>query len=158
MSIFVVNITHPVGLSATRTDHGPRSIPSHIIESWIEKAVAVTSTASQSTFVDFDALRRSIRDTANLPHGWDSGSAGPMSNEAVQNAISLLNALESARISPSRIIPTCDDSILIRYPIHNQTIEWEFFCDGDNVRVQIEPNGSKSYLEVSADQITRDHI
>jgi hypothetical protein len=80
-----------------------------------------------------------------------------MSTEAIQNAISLVNALESARISPSTIIPTCDDSILIRYHIYNQTIEWEFFCEGDNVRVQIEPDGAKSYLEVSADQIG-DHI
>jgi hypothetical protein len=154
MSIFLVNITHPAGLTATPTDYGPRSLTNLIRESRIENAAETSNTASSSTFVDFDALRRKIRDTANLPHGWDSGSAGPMSNQAIQNAISLLNALESARISPSRIIPTCDDSVLIRYPIQNQTIEWEFFCDGDNVRVQIEPNGSKSYLEVSADQIS----
>ena len=157
MSILLVNITHPAGLTATPTDYGPRSLTNLIRQSWTENASATTNAASRSTFVDFDALRRKIRDTANLPHGWDSGSAEPMSNEAVQNAISLLDALESARISPSRIIPTCDDSILIRYQIHNQTIEWEFFFDGDNVRVQIEPNGSKSYLEVSADQI-RDRI
>jgi hypothetical protein len=158
MSNLLVNITaHSAVLTATPTDYGPRSLTNLIRESWTENAVPTTNTGSRSMFVDFDAFRQKIRDTANLPQGWDSGSAGPISNEAIQNAISLLDALESARISPSRIIPTCDDSILIRYPIHNQTIEWEFFCEGDNVRVQIEPNGSKSYLEVSADQIS-DHI
>jgi len=153
MSIFEVVITYPAGLSATPTDYGPRSIPSQILESWIEKGSITDTAASRSTFVDFGALRQRIRDTAGLPPGWDSGIAGPMSTEAIQNAISLVNALESARISPSKVIPTCDDSILIRYHLHNQTIEWEFFCDGDNVRVQIEPDGTKSYSEVRADQI-----
>jgi hypothetical protein len=157
MNIFVIESTYPAGSRATPTDHGPRSIPSRILEFWIENFSPVTGTASRSTFVDIGALRQRIKDTANLPLGWDSGSAGPMSNEAIQNAISLVKALESARILPSTIIPTCDDSLLIRYHLHNQTIEWEFFCDGDNVRVQIEPDGAKSYLEVRPDEIG-DHI
>jgi hypothetical protein len=153
MSIFEVVMTYPAGLSATPTDYGPRSIPSQILESSIGRLSSNTDTASRSIFVDFGALRQRIRDTASLPLGWDLGSAGPMSTEAIQNAISLVNALESARISPPKVIPTCDDSILIRYHLHNQIIEWEFFCDGDNVRVQIEPDGAKSYLEIRADQI-----
>jgi hypothetical protein len=115
MNIFVIESTYPAGSRATPTDHGPRSIPSRILEFWIENFSPVTGTASRSTFVDFGALRQRIKDTANLPLGWDSGSAGPMSNEAIQNAISLVKALESAPILPSTIIPTCDDSLLIRY-------------------------------------------
>jgi hypothetical protein len=156
MSIALINIDKR-GFVEQPRDRGPRSISNQVIESWINKADSVIEAASRITFVDFDALRQRIRDTANLMPGWDSGSAGPMSGEAIEHALSLLNALESARIPPSRVIPTCDDSILVRYHIHNQTIEWEFFSEGDNVRVQIEPDGTKSYLEVNADQIS-DHI
>jgi len=142
-----VNLAERVRGSLLEFDVGPRSRTNLLSESWSEEAISSTDTTLRSTFVDFDALRQKVRDTANLPRGWDSGSAGPMSNQAVQNAISLLDALESVRISPSIVIPTCDDSILIRYPIHNQTIEWEFFCEGDNVRVQVEASGIKAYLE-----------
>jgi hypothetical protein len=141
-------------------DRGPRrSFPGQIIEWRIQQPSSVeVSNSSRIRLIDFELLRQTVRDSAHLPQGWDSGNAGPMSDVAIQNAIRLLDLLESARISPSRVIPTCDDSILIRYQIHDDTIEWEFFSEGDNVRVQIEPSGEESYLEIPADQISRQYI
>jgi hypothetical protein len=137
-------------------DRGPRSFPGQIIE-WKTSSPSSVA-ASDVTLIDYEEYRQRIRETASLPHGWDSGNAGPMSEEAIQNAIRLLDLLESARISPSRVVPTCDDSILIRYPMHDLTIEWEFFSQGDNVRVQIAPSGEETYLEIPADQISQRYI
>jgi hypothetical protein len=149
------------GSQLQRFDRGPRrfSLPAQFIEWRSEQTnpVEASNTSSGITFVNFDFLRQAVMETADLPQGWDSGNAGPMSADAIQHAIWLLNGLEDARISPTRVIPTCDDSILIRYPFHDQTIEWEFFSESDCIRVQIEPTGAKSYLEIPADQI-RQHI
>lgn len=143
----------------TERDSGPRrSFPSKIIKWLSDRDRSVTGTASKITFVDFIALKQQVKDTLFLARGWDSGEAGPMSPTAVHHAILLLDALESAKIWPSRVIPTCDDSILIRYPLHDKTIEWEFFSEGDNVRVQIEPTGQKSYMEVPSREIGAAHI
>jgi hypothetical protein len=158
MSNPVCTITNQIDFrSRAERDRGPRSFGGQIGEWSTDRGDSVTKTGSQGIFVNFDVLRYKVLETADLPQGWDSGNAGPMSPQAIQHAIWLLNALEAARISPTRVIPTCDDSILIRYPFHDQTIEWEFFSEGDNIRVQIESNGEKSYLEVPADQI-RQHI
>jgi hypothetical protein len=148
-----------LGSRIQRFDRGPRrfSFPAQIIEWRSEQTnpVEASNTSSGITFVNFDFLRQAVMETADLPQGWDSGNAGPMSPAAIQHAIWLLNALEAARISPSRVIPTCDDSILIRYHFHDETIEWEFFSEGDNVRVRIEASGERSYLEIPADQIAQ---
>lgn len=139
----------------TDRDRGPRrSLPSKVVKWLSDQDRSVTGTASKVTFVDFIALKQRVKDTLHLPHGWDSGEAGPMSPTAVHHAILLLDALESTKIWPSRVVPTCDDSILIRYSMYDQTIEWEFFSQGDNVRVQIDSAGEKSYLEVSVDEIS----
>ena len=147
------------GSQLQRFDRGPRrfSFPGQIIEWRSEQTnpVEASNASSGITFVNFDFLRQTVMETADLPKGWDSGNAGPMSPAAIQHAIWLLNALEAARISPSSVIPTCDDSILIRYPFNHGTIEWEFFSEGDNIRVRIEPSGEKSYLEIPDDQIAQ---
>jgi hypothetical protein len=143
--------------SGLRLDPGPRSFAAQIREWSTDRTASITETASHGTFIDFDTLQYSVLETADLPQGWDSGNAGPMSPDAIQHALWLLQSLKNARIFPTRVIPTCDNSILIRYPMHDQTIEWEFFSQGDNIRVQIEATGEKSYLEVPADQI-RQHI
>jgi hypothetical protein len=138
-------------------DRGPRSFPAFISE-WESNRPNIlldTRPASKITLVDFEDFRQRARETGTLPEGWDSGNAGPMSEVAIRNAIRLIDLLESARISPSRVVPTCDDSILIRYQMHTQTVEWEFFSQGDNVRAQIAPDGEESYLEIPADQISQ---
>jgi hypothetical protein len=158
MSVPVLTITNQIDLrSRAERDRGPRSFAAQSGQWSINRAEPATKTGSTGFIVDFDLLRYKVLETAALPKGWDSGNAGPMSADAIQHALWLLDGLEAARISPTRVIPTCDDSILIRYPLHDQTIEWEFFSEGDNIRVQIEPTGEKSYLEIPADQI-RQHI
>jgi hypothetical protein len=158
MSIPVLTITNQIDFkSQPERERGPRSFAAQSGEWSGERPNSTTKAASQGTFVDFNLLRYRVLETADLPQGWNSADSGPMSPTAIQHAIWLLDGLEAARIFPTRVIPTCDDSILIRYALHDQTIEWEFFSQGDNIRVQIEPTGEKSYLEIAADQISQ-HI
>jgi len=134
---------------------GPRSLAAYI-----PKVSAISLPSSTMTtrlldvkIIDFDSLRRRVREAARLSQGWDTYDAQPISYAAIKNAIDLLNLLEAKRIIPSAVLPTCDDSVLIRYKMAHQTIEWELFSNGDNVRVQIEPNGDKKYIEVAAREI-----
>lgn len=153
----IFTITSPPATESRIVDRGPRrTFPGQVIRWRTEDANPVEiGNASEIRLMFFDILREQVMETAYLPPGWDSRNAGPMSAEAIQNAIRLLDSLESARISPETVIPTCDDSILIRYALFNQTIEWEFFSAGDNVRAQIEPGGETSYVEVAAAEISQ---
>jgi hypothetical protein len=101
------------------------------------------------------------------PSDWDSYGAGPMSAIAIDNAIKLVDERERLGCSVEAVLPTCDESILIRYARDGKghkwefsgdggiaKVDWEFFNDGDNVRVIMTHEGKdREYREVRANEI-----
>jgi len=102
---------------------------------------------------EFEDVRDQIRCFGDLPGGWDSYRAGPMSSVAIENALVAVNRLQEFGIKPSRVAPTSDGSILIRYLREETKFEWEFYSDGENLRIEIDQHGNEAYREVPPDEI-----
>jgi len=132
---------------------GPRSLSNfHLDEPHVPAAAVQFSFDSVSRF---ELLRRQIKSFANLPQGWDSYRARPLSAEAITNAFAVLEQMEECGIVPSRVAPTCDNSILLRYSQFGTRVEWEFFSDGESLRVAINDSGEENILEVPSSRIGR---
>jgi hypothetical protein len=139
----------------------PRYWDSNVPSAWYVftgEQPRVPSAAQQYVIAlasEFEAIRDQVRYCGDLPYGWDSYRAGPMSPVAIQNALLAVDSLEKLGVKPSRVAPTSDGSILIRYFREGRRFEWEFYSDGENLRVEIDQCGNETYLEVSSDEISQ---
>lgn len=102
----------------------------------------------------FEQLREKVAAFGHLPHNWDSYGAAPIGSVAVFRAFMLLTQLEQKNLCPDVILPTSDESILIRFTNKEQVIqEWEFFSDGQIGKLVIDAAGNHAYSDVPIDEL-----
>lgn len=82
---------------------------------------------------------------AKLPENWDSFGSGPISELAIKNAKASWTALQTSGITPDRISPTPDDSVLFELKRESQAVLMEFFGTGDIAVVSVEGETEKLY-------------
>jgi hypothetical protein len=94
-----------------------------------------------------------IRKYKDLPVGWDSYHAQPMNETSITNALKFVDILRLKGVEVEYISATSDESIFLRYLWEGTTVEWEFYNDGDNVKVVCNPKGKDfEYYAVGSEE------
>jgi hypothetical protein len=111
---------------------------------WTFASVAVPGIKQvESTF------RSQIQAIARLPKGWDSYDAKAPSKIACEHALTLLENLEAEGIKPTRIAPTSDESVLVRFATDSKLFECDFYSDGAIGVSVVQQGYEKQYFDVS---------
>jgi hypothetical protein len=101
----------------------------------------------------FESLRFRVSSFASLRPGWDSYLALAPSMLAVRTARQFLGKLEIEDLLPNAVIPTSDESILIRYVRSGVTYRWEFYSDGEIAYSKERDGGAREYFDVASNDI-----
>jgi hypothetical protein len=120
-----------------------------------QKQEARPSNNGHSAQVTYEALRKEIKGFCGLEKGWDSHGAGAPSNEAISNALRVLDEPEQMEldVTPEWAVPTGDESLRPQYLIGDTIYHWQFDSDGDMALMEKVAGGEPSYLDVDPAKI-----
>jgi len=128
-----------------------------LIEDWVSASSSETRQSKSNAYGilagqfdpnPYDLLRDEIRGFADLPVGWDSYGAHPPSAAAIQRALDFLGVIEEFDFQPEWVVPTSDESILLRFPTDDGVQEWEFHSTGQVSAMIQDEAGDKVYVDV----------
>ena len=129
--------------------------PGNWLERSSENAVDLTPPRDIRAYIaeqEFERLKKEIRKFGELPSNWDSFGSEPISEQAVQNALEALGKMYARNLSPNRVDPSSDESIIFELQRNNKTLLFEFFSDGEIAALRKEGT-EKTAFDLSASEL-----
>jgi hypothetical protein len=145
----------PMGAEALQGLETSVSYPGNWLERTSENAVDLTPPRDIRAYVaqqEFVRLKTEIRKFGELPSDWDSFGSGPISEQAVKNALEALDKMYAHNLSPDRVDPSSDESIIFELRRTDKTLLLEFFSDGEIAALRKEGT-ERTAFDLSASEL-----
>jgi hypothetical protein len=102
--------------------------------------------------LQFSNLRAEIRTFSELPRNWDSFGSEPISEQAINNALGALERMYARSLSPDRVDPSSDESIIFEIRRDDKTLLLEFFSNGEIAGLR-KQGSQRNAFDLSADEL-----
>jgi hypothetical protein len=131
-----------------------------------EDLVKVYESIFRSAKLRSDQNRRSVHDLTKLRPNWDSYGAPAPNGTSTENAIRVLNLLESLNLDPTRILPSAEGGVGICFVREDRYADIECSNEGEVIGVYyvgaqmptlLETDATDASISTALERI-RDHI